>query len=287
MEDGEPAGLGMSLDDLISKQKTAGGKSKEPSQRAKQERGGKRRSGRGGGQQQREYQQQQQFQQPYRQQQQQAWHPYTHPSQQQWLPFPQQQLLRQPVLQQQHSRKPQQPQQLQQPKGPEGYRKEQQCNLEEGSGDVVVRYQGAEIVRVSPAGDVQLSAEGQYEAGTLASLNDALGPLGLRVTAVGGDVESGVWSVADGKSLVRFHDGVVLPAKGAAQATRGQQVLQAFANPAWAAAAQASNAAAAKAGLLPPAGAVQKGASVFARLSAGGDSDTVRRLKAQGRYAPY
>lgn len=47
------------------------------------------------------------------------------------------------------------------------------------------------------------------QTATLASLNDALNPIGIRVSAPEGGVEGGQWSISDGKSLVRFQDGVV------------------------------------------------------------------------------
>jgi hypothetical protein len=37
------------------------------------------------------------------------------------------------------------------------------------------------------------------------SLNNALAPLGIRVK----DLGAGQWSISDGRSLTRFHDGVV------------------------------------------------------------------------------
>lgn len=44
---------------------------------------------------------------------------------------------------------------------------------------------------------------------TLASMNDALNVLGIRVTAPTGDVRGGEWSITDGRGLIRFFDGVV------------------------------------------------------------------------------
>lgn len=37
------------------------------------------------------------------------------------------------------------------------------------------------------------------------TLNSALSPLGIRIT----DLDEGQWSISDGHSLTRFHDGVV------------------------------------------------------------------------------
>jgi hypothetical protein len=43
----------------------------------------------------------------------------------------------------------------------------------------------------------------------LASLNDALNTIGIRVTSPSGNVGAGDWSISDGKSLQRYQDGVV------------------------------------------------------------------------------
>ena len=114
-----------------------------------------------------------------------------------------------------------------------------------------------------------------------------------------GDVRSGEWSISDGRSLTRFAEGVVLPAKGPQQAGRARQLLLAFNSPnrvQQAAAAAASNAAAAMAGVLPFMGLIPPGIpashpvaapingaaakpSVFSRL--GG------KQQEQQRFAPY
>ncbi len=44
---------------------------------------------------------------------------------------------------------------------------------------------------------------------TLASLNDALNVIGIRITAPGGSVQAGDWSITDGRALMRYFDGVV------------------------------------------------------------------------------
>jgi poly(3-hydroxybutyrate) depolymerase len=75
-------------------------------------------------------------------------------------------------------------------------------------------------------------------------------------------VASGEWSISDGRTLTRFSEGVVLPAKGPAAAARGRQLLLACNSPAHAlqaAAAAASNAAASAAGILPFTGFVPPG----------------------------
>ena len=71
------------------------------------------------------------------------------------------------------------------------------------SGDVVVRFHLTDIVRVRPCGDVALDSGGYLTPTTFASLNDALAVIGARLTAKG-EVEEGMWTVSDGRSLLRF-----------------------------------------------------------------------------------
>ncbi|GAB4823212.1 hypothetical protein N2152v2_010258 [Parachlorella kessleri] len=202
---------------------------------------------------------------------------------------------------------------------PDAYRRYQSCFIEEPSGDVVFRLKETDIVRVSPSGDITLTTGGWYTPTTLASLNDALNVVGIRITAPGGAVEGGDWSITDGRALMRYFDGVVIASKGPQHMTRGRQLLQAFQNPnrsAAAAATAASNAAAAQAGIVPnmgyqpQGGAGNRSSSVFKRLGGrqgssgqngagdqdgfgrmqmdeGEDAGRIRRLKAQGRYNPY
>lgn len=88
-----------------------------------------------------------------------------------------------------------------------------------------------------------------------------------------GNVHTDDWSVSDGRTLTRFEDGVVLPAKGPMAAGRGRQLLQAFNNPhhaQQAAAVAASNAAATAAGILPFTGFVPPGIPASRPLPVGG-----------------
>eukprot|EP00878_Enallax_costatus_P032856 GHUV01036167.1.p1 GENE.GHUV01036167.1~~GHUV01036167.1.p1 ORF type:complete len:103 (-),score=33.45 GHUV01036167.1:556-864(-) len=93
------------------------------------------------------------------------------------------------------------------------------------------------------------------------------------------------WSVSDGKGLLRFADGVKLPAKGPLTAGRAMVLLQALtagqSKAAATAAQQASMQAAIAAGIVPrePAAA--------GPLEEGPEAAQIRRLRAQGRYAPY
>ncbi|KAK9818699.1 hypothetical protein WJX74_008875 [Apatococcus lobatus] len=125
----------------------------------------------------------------------------------------------------------------------------QRCEQDEETGDVVVIFKNYEIIRVTPNGDIILDSQGRKSPLLLASMNDALNLLGIRIIEVGEQ-----WSVSEGKALIRFSDNVVLPSKGQATAHRGQTLLAAFRDPdgkAAAAATAASTAAAAAAGLLP------------------------------------
>ncbi|KAL4458479.1 hypothetical protein ABPG75_013344 [Micractinium tetrahymenae] len=251
----EPAGLGMSLDDLISKQRDQQeggyGKQRRGGPRAGGGgRGGRGRGGRGrsGDRMEEDWQggprrQQQQSEQPRGQWQQQQ----QYGQQQQRGPGRGGQGQGQRYDMRQHD--------------PTAYRQHQKC-FQKDTGEVVFRFMQSELVRIDPSGAITLSSGGYHNATTLASLNDALNLIGIRITCPSGDVSSGEWSISDGRSLTRFADGVVLPAKGPQHAGRGRQLLQAFNNPNHAqqlAAAAASNAAATAAGILPFTGFVPPG----------------------------
>lgn len=136
-------------------------------------------------------------------------------------------------------------------------------------------------VQVGPAGDVTLDSGAEQNAERLAAMNAALSHIHMSVKQVGDN-----WSVSDGKGLSRFADGMKLPAKGPLTAGRAMVLLQALtAGPSKAAATaaqQASTQAAIAAGIVPrgagaPGGTVEEGT----------EAAQIRRLKAQGRYAPY
>lgn len=139
------------------------------------------------------------------------------------------------------------------------------------------------------------------------SLNDALGTLGMRVTAPSGRYDVGDWSISDGRSLQRFADGMKMPAKGVATTGRAQQLLHGMHQ-----LLHRPGQRGAQAGAPPPptpappvhatpgvwqqpgtwqqptqmgsAAEPEKArGSVFSRL--GGLSDVERRLQAQGRLA--
>ncbi|KAK9861033.1 hypothetical protein WJX84_008638 [Apatococcus fuscideae] len=223
-----PRGLTMSLDDMIKES----GKSSRGGQQGSRGRG----RGRGG------------FQGPGRGQlrQPQFQQPGLHPQQHSYQAPPEQ--LR--VIVNNDDFFPQQQAQAPRQHDPLAKRRQwQRCEQDEETGDVVVIFKNYEIIRVTPNGDIILDSQGRKSPLLLASMNDALNLLGIRIIEVGEQ-----WSVSEGKALIRFSDNVVLPSKGQATAHRGQTLLAAFRDPdgkAAAAATAASTAAAAAAGLLP------------------------------------
>jgi hypothetical protein len=68
------------------------------------------------------------------------------------------------------------------------------------------------------------------QAGTLKSLNDALNVMGIYVKAsgTGGPDGNEQWSVSDGRSLLRFVEGVKIPGKGPQHAMRAQQMFDSW-----------------------------------------------------------
>lgn len=112
------------------------------------------------------------------------------------------------------------------------YRLAQSCFMNE-FGTTVFKYHASELVTIDPNGAITINTDGHHGATTLASLNDALNPIGISVkTAVKGDL-GGDWTVSDGKSLVRLTDGLVLPSKGPMHVGRGPLMLQAFQSQRW------------------------------------------------------
>eukprot|EP00891_Asterochloris_glomerata_P002875 jgi/Astpho2/2875/Aster-01029 len=197
-------------------------------------------------------------------------------------------------------------------------RQYQKCFRDEETGNVVFQYMRSQLVTVTPSGDVILSAADMENDqrtfrnhGTLNSFNDALKCLGIQVKAAeDADVSEGDWSVLDGKTLVRYRDGLVLAAKGVQHEARGEMLLSYMTGKPSALAAQAaSTAAAIHAGVLPmsamgagggffPGGFGMQGNNSFDGGFDGGFGmgqgyggrqfqpipDSVRRARAQGRY---
>lgn len=202
------------------------------------------------------------------------------------------------------------------------YRQCQDCYRDD-YGNVIFSYKNSELVKVSRAGDVTLNTRGENGrefrgATTLRSLNDALNCLDISVRASNPKFPSdpqGYWNVVDGRALLRYRDGLTLPAKGPQHAGRGQALMTAIKHPELpqaSAATAASNAAAAQAGLLPPGavgaggfahpflpfpmGAQMLNSNMLSQSGAfGGDYSTgygkdtsqIRRDQARGRHMPY
>ncbi|KAL6782196.1 hypothetical protein ACKKBF_B39420 [Auxenochlorella protothecoides x Auxenochlorella symbiontica] len=111
---------------------------------------------------------------------------------------------------------------------PYAYRKKQTCFRDEETGNVVFRYDTVDLVVITPAGEVTLDSQDAADLHVFRSLNDALAPLNMRVTAPSGRWDIGDWSVSDGRALLRFQDGMKLPPKGPAAASRAQLMLDGF-----------------------------------------------------------
>ncbi|DBB00323.1 TPA: hypothetical protein ACH3X1_014146 [Trebouxia sp. C0004] len=198
----------------------------------------------------------------------------------------------------------------------------QDCYRDE-YGNVIFSYKNSELVKVSRAGDVTMNTRGENGrefrgATTLRSLNDALNCLDISVRPSNPKFPSdpqGYWSVVDGRALLRYRDGLTLPAKGPQHAGRGQALMAAINHPELpqaSAATAASNAAAAQAGLLPPGpfgaggfaqpflpfpmGAQMLNGNMLSQHGAfgghystgyGKDTSQIRRDQARGRHMPY
>lgn len=134
------------------------------------------------------------------------------------------------------------------------YKQHQSCFMDPRTNEVVFKAYDTELIRIRPAGDLVINAEGSRSTPIFNSLNDALSKLGLKVVSVG-PTTAGNWSISDGRTLTRFYDGVVVPSKGMASSSRGRVLLSAFSDPLVEQAAQeasaASTAAAIAAGILP------------------------------------
>jgi hypothetical protein len=171
---------------------------------------------------------------------------------------------------------------------------------------------------VRPSGEVVLDTCATRTKAMLGALNQALNKINLRVTALptpaaaaGVAPREVVWNVSDGRSLQRFEDGMVVPAKGTATAARGRLLLRAHGlQPvALTAAQEASTQAARAAGLMGEGDAAMEEGDAAAAAAGGGggggeevdpmegdfeeygaedpEAAHIRRQKAKGRYNPY
>ncbi|GIL69943.1 hypothetical protein Vretimale_10054 [Volvox reticuliferus] len=103
-----------------------------------------------------------------------------------------------------------------------------QTYLDDNTGNVVVKLKDTEVVTVSPSGEIALTTGGWFTQTTFDVMNKALGVLQIHVTATG-DVRDGAWQVAYGPHLLRFYDGIILhPKNPATAAQRAPMVLAAM-----------------------------------------------------------
>ncbi|KAJ9522020.1 hypothetical protein QJQ45_005063 [Haematococcus lacustris] len=109
---------------------------------------------------------------------------------------------------------------------------------------------GTDIAVIAPTGEIYLDSAGYYSLLVLKHMNAILQPMHLRVIATG-HVEDGNWQVQDGRSLLRFQDGMRIPPKGLSSSGRAQLVLAAHDKSLVTAANAASTAAAVSAGIAP------------------------------------
>lgn len=147
---------------------------------------------------------------------------------------------------------------------------------QDADGVVVVSFQEAAIVRVAPNGDVQLAAAGVASDTMLRALNEALTKIELKVVPVG-DPAEGNWNVSDGRSLVRFYEGMIVPSKGPVTASRARRLMGALSESgraAAAAAAAASTSAAVAAGIMPVNGGAGSVHSRLGPVNEGGGFNT-------------
>ncbi|KDD76896.1 hypothetical protein H632_c73p1 [Helicosporidium sp. ATCC 50920] len=95
-------------------------------------------------------------------------------------------------------------------------------------GSVVMQYKNTALITIRSNGDMILSAGGFYGSATLGAMNMGLNALNMRITAPTASVSSGEWSVSDGRSLQRFREDMVLPAKTPPQRGRGMELFKAM-----------------------------------------------------------
>ncbi|KAL6764774.1 hypothetical protein V8C86DRAFT_2470008 [Haematococcus lacustris] len=117
-------------------------------------------------------------------------------------------------------------------------------------GSAVGTLDGTDIAVIAPTGEIYLDSAGYYSLLVLKHMNAILQPMHLRVIATG-HVEDGNWQVQDGRSLLRFQDGMRIPPKGLSSSGRAQLVLAAHDKSLVTAANAASTAAAVSAGIAP------------------------------------
>ncbi|GAX84133.1 hypothetical protein CEUSTIGMA_g11556.t1 [Chlamydomonas eustigma] len=167
---------------------------------------------------------------------------------------------------------------------PEELDVECECLIDEETGDTLVQLQGITIVTVSPSGEVVLSTGGWYTPDTIAGMNKALKPIGMKVVAIG-DPEEGEWHVIEGANKrIRFEDNMRIPPKGVNSANRASVVVMAFEQPVEPQAQYAPPVATHRPVMVPIGSRGAVGGSTRTAATQPNDFDAAaRRLRAQGR----
>eukprot|EP00803_Ostreobium_quekettii_P010191 evm.model.scf_972.2 EVM.evm.TU.scf_972.2 scf_972:6163-11675(+) len=101
----------------------------------------------------------------------------------------------------------------------------EKCAMTTEGTDIVVKMRNIEIIRVKENGDIVLSSAGEKTPWLLHTLNDILNLVGVQVLLGKATSE---WSVKDGRTLMRFYDGLVIQAKGAQNRSRAQTIKKSF-----------------------------------------------------------
>ena len=104
----------------------------------------------------------------------------------------------------------------------------QTCEMDD-QGNVVIKYDGVDMIKINAKGDVILDTHGRHERAVAKSLSYTLMPIGIKFsTSNMQSYDESDWNVSDGYSLMRFYDGIELKGKGYAHYNRGKLVADAF-----------------------------------------------------------
>lgn len=132
------------------------------------------------------------------------------------------------------------------------YKQQEKLRQDPDTQDVIKTLYNTDIVVVKQTGEVTLDSGGFRTTQTRMSMNDALNTFGMKL--VHNEADPSEWTVSDGKVfLKRYEDGMIIPA-GQAGRGRGLALLKASGDPSATAAVQAteaSDAAALAAGIVP------------------------------------
>jgi hypothetical protein len=108
------------------------------------------------------------------------------------------------------------------------YRAFQLVYLDQGSGDVLLRFHKTDIVRVRPNGEVLLFNGEYYTATTAMSMNDALYPMDMEVKYRGAAAKGDWYLVEPDGNELPFENGMVVPARTAEDTKRAEWLMEAY-----------------------------------------------------------